>query len=170
MAYVPTDILVASVLLVLDDTGGLRRSSTWKNVSSHLGVYDYILPPSLNHSLFHHGVNYAETTINHHIKYPIYLLLSTDKLSLAHKYFSASITIVPEPKTYKKAAQHPEWVVAMQNESDALERKKTWELVELPPNKHCIGCKWVFKVKFKADGSIQRYKLVLWLKSTKKIV
>ena len=28
----------------------------------------------------------------------------------------------------------------------------------LPPSKVPIGCKWVYKVKLKADGSVERYK------------
>ena len=35
---------------------------------------------------------------------------------------------------------------------------KSWDLVELPPGKQVVGCKWIFKVKYKADGSIERYK------------
>jgi len=31
-------------------------------------------------------------------------------------------------------------------------------LTDLPPNKYVIGCKWVYKVKHKADGSVERYK------------
>lgn len=37
----------------------------------------------------------------------------------------------------------------------------TWTLVPLPPNKHCIGCKWVYRVKYKYDGTIERYKVRL---------
>jgi hypothetical protein len=34
----------------------------------------------------------------------------------------------------------------------------TWELVDLPEGKNLVGCKWIFKVKRKADGEIDRYK------------
>ena len=46
----------------------------------------------------------------------------------------------------------------MSEELMALMRHGTWVLVS--PPKHCnpIGCKWVFRVKRKADGSIDRFK------------
>jgi histone deacetylase 1/2 len=46
----------------------------------------------------------------------------------------------------------------MNSEFDALLRNQTWELV--PPSHHLnvIGCRWIFKIKRKADGSIKRYK------------
>ena len=34
----------------------------------------------------------------------------------------------------------------------------TWDLVDLPPNKFVVGCKWVYKIKTHADGSIDHYK------------
>jgi histone deacetylase 1/2 len=46
----------------------------------------------------------------------------------------------------------------MDTEFDALRLNNTWRLVELPRGHHIIGCKWVFKVKHKSDGTIDRYK------------
>jgi len=40
----------------------------------------------------------------------------------------------------------------------ALEQHKTWIVMNLPPNCTTIGCKWVYKLKHKAGGSIERYK------------
>ena len=46
----------------------------------------------------------------------------------------------------------------MNQEILALERNKTLSVVPLPHGKKAIGSKWVFKTKYKADGSLERYK------------
>ena len=40
----------------------------------------------------------------------------------------------------------------------ALKANHTWILNPLPLHKKIIGCKWVYKVKYKFDGSVERYK------------
>jgi len=52
----------------------------------------------------------------------------------------------------------------MTQEFDALHSNHTWDLVMLPPGKQAIGCRWVYKVKHKADGSIERFKARLVVK------
>ncbi|MCO5554453.1 hypothetical protein L7F22_007983 [Adiantum nelumboides] len=49
-------------------------------------------------------------------------------------------------------------MAAMQLELDSIEKNCTWELCDLPPGKNVIGTKWVYKLKHRADGSIERYK------------
>jgi hypothetical protein len=39
-----------------------------------------------------------------------------------------------------------------------LEKTHTWDLVDLPGGKFAMGCKWVYKIKTKSDGTIERYK------------
>lgn len=63
-----------------------------------------------------------------------------------------------EPRNFQEACKDPLWVEAMRAEIQALEDNRTWRLVTLPPRKLPIGCKWVFKIKHKVDGSIKRYK------------
>jgi hypothetical protein len=46
----------------------------------------------------------------------------------------------------------------MSAELQALHRTCTWEIVPLPSHVVPITCKWVYKLKTKADGSIERYK------------
>ena len=46
----------------------------------------------------------------------------------------------------------------MKEEIDALERNGTWTISSLPLGKTALGCKWVYKIKYKDDGSIEWYK------------
>jgi hypothetical protein len=55
----------------------------------------------------------------------------------------------------------------MQAEFDALIKNKTWRLVPPSKGKNIIDCKWVFKIKRKSDGSIERYKARLVAKGFK---
>ncbi|XP_070044864.1 uncharacterized mitochondrial protein AtMg00820-like [Nicotiana tomentosiformis] len=63
-----------------------------------------------------------------------------------------------EPSSYEEAAINLAWQVAMTKEFEALHVNHTWDLVPLPAGKKVIGCRWVYKVKHKADGSIERFK------------
>ncbi|CAL8151504.1 unnamed protein product [Prunus armeniaca] len=53
---------------------------------------------------------------------------------------------------------NPKWMDAMNVEMDALNKNKTWDLVPLPQGKKVVRCRWVFILKHKADGYIDRYK------------
>ena len=46
----------------------------------------------------------------------------------------------------------------MNEDMEALEKNRTWELVQLLAGKKVMGCKWVYTVKYRANGSIERYK------------
>jgi hypothetical protein len=72
----------------------------------------------------------------------------------------AGVAIV-EPTTYQEASGLLEWQLAMVDELAALACTGTWDIVPLPSHVVPITCKWVFKVKTKSDGSIERYKACL---------
>ena len=46
----------------------------------------------------------------------------------------------------------------MNEELDALYKNNTWDMVDLPPGQSVVGCRWVYKIKTKADGFVERYK------------
>ena len=46
----------------------------------------------------------------------------------------------------------------MKEKLDPLSKKHTWDLVTLPPRKSVVGCKWIYKIKTRSDGSIECYK------------
>ncbi|GJX98097.1 retrotransposon protein, putative, ty1-copia subclass [Tanacetum coccineum] len=62
------------------------------------------------------------------------------------------------PKSYSQVAKDLRWIDAMNKELKALEENKTWTLTLLPPNKKAVGYKWVYKIKFHSDGTMERYK------------
>ena len=46
----------------------------------------------------------------------------------------------------------------MSAELGSLEQNDTWSLTTLPQGKHAIRCKWVYKNKYRVDGTIEQYK------------
>ena len=49
----------------------------------------------------------------------------------------------------------------MNEEMKSLHKNETWELVECPLGNKPVGCRWIYTVKYKADGSIERFKVRL---------
>ncbi|XP_074304926.1 uncharacterized protein LOC141639776 [Silene latifolia] len=74
-----------------------------------------------------------------------------------------------EPSTFSQAKDDPHSQQAMDKELATLEENKTWELTSLPPGKKAIGEKWVYKIKFNPDGSVERYKARLVAKGYSQI-
>lgn len=46
----------------------------------------------------------------------------------------------------------------MMEELSALEENGTWSVVPLPHGKHAIGCRWVYKIKYASNGTVDRHK------------
>lgn len=66
-----------------------------------------------------------------------------------------------DPKTLAQAqprSDWPYWQEAMDREIATLEKAGTWSTVLRPTDKNIVGSKWVFRVKRKADGSVDKYK------------
>jgi len=49
----------------------------------------------------------------------------------------------------------------MKGEIQALETNGTWTVIHLPLGKKALGYKWVYKIKHKSKGSVERFKA--WL-------
>lgn len=70
-------------------------------------------------------------------------------------------TLEGEPENIEEAQSRedwPQWKEAMNREISSLEENKTWEIVTKPDNAKIIKSKWVFTLKHKPDGTIDRYK------------
>ncbi|KAF5822598.1 putative RNA-directed DNA polymerase [Helianthus annuus] len=115
---------------------GLRRSS--RNVSFPKKFQDFVLSGNVKYDI-NKVVNYA--------------CLSAENVSFISKLSKST-----EPSCYNEASKDSKWVEAMNLEMEALMRNNTWELVDLPSGRKPIGCKWVYKIKYRSNGEIERYK------------
>ena len=63
-----------------------------------------------------------------------------------------------ESQIFKEAMQDDSWREAMDKEISPIEKNRTWELLDLSEGKDMIRLTWVYKTKYKEDGTIQKYK------------
>ncbi|RDY11919.1 Copia protein, partial [Mucuna pruriens] len=63
-------------------------------------------------------------------------------------------TLVPEQVQMfelDEALKDENWVQAMKEEMEALEKNSTWEIVGIPKDKRVVSCRWIYIVKCKGD-------------------
>jgi len=58
----------------------------------------------------------------------------------------------------QEALSSHSWFQVMKDEYTTLLSNHTWSLTHLSAGAKVVGCKWIFKNKFHADGSFQRHK------------
>jgi hypothetical protein len=98
------------------------------------------------------------------VKYPVQRL-TYDGFVAHHYAYMVRVIQEVEPTCFEQAVGNSKWDNAMDEEMAALDANVIWELEDLPKDKKAIGCKWVYKVKHNADGSVSRYKARLVVKA-----
>lgn len=81
--------------------------------------------------------------------------------SCVHMALCAEQFVDDDPITIEEAKHRtdwPEWKKAIESEYGSLLKSNTWTVCELPKGRSAISNKWVFKLKRKADGSVDKYK------------
>ena len=102
-----------------------------------------------------------EPELSTKVKYPMSNYVSTHRLSESNKSFVNQLSTVAIPNSVQEALADPRWKAAMNEEMKSLQKNETWELVECPLEKKPVGCRWIYTEKYKADGSIERFKVRL---------
>ncbi|RVW64174.1 Retrovirus-related Pol polyprotein from transposon RE1 [Vitis vinifera] len=90
--------------------------------------------------------------------HPIGNYVTYEGLSPSYRAFATSLDDTQVPNTIQEALKISEWKKVVQDEIDALEKNGTWTITDLPVGKRLVGCKWIFTIKYKADGSVERFK------------
>ncbi|KAG7559405.1 Integrase catalytic core [Arabidopsis thaliana x Arabidopsis arenosa] len=92
------------------------------------------------------------------VAHPIQAVCTIAHFPEEHQVFLGQIDQHWIPQTYEEAIQHQVWRDAIAAERQAMEHNHTWEEVELPRGKKAVTSKWVFTIKYKSNGDIERYK------------
>jgi hypothetical protein len=79
------------------------------------------------------------------VRYPLPRALLAESALIEPAYFSTTVKV-------------NEWRTSMQVEFNALLKNQTWTLVPSSAANNVVGCKWIFKLKRKADGTIEHHK------------
>nr|XP_016509203.1 PREDICTED: uncharacterized protein LOC107826699 [Nicotiana tabacum] len=141
-----------------------RPSRTLK-VPTYLKDYNYSFPKlQTSHLNSPSSSNQSTTSLSFNVSIPNAQCVSLNALSSDSQQLIKNILHGTEPCSYEEAAADPAWQTAMNQEFEALYANHTWSLVPFPVGKRTIGCKWVYKVKYKVDGSIERFKARLVVK------
>ncbi|XP_019233911.1 PREDICTED: uncharacterized protein LOC109214451 [Nicotiana attenuata] len=138
----------------------LRKSNRSHQTPAYLRDYVYQLPSSsAQHSTVtqHFSPSLKALFSNHHH-------ITPDVLSTESQHLMLNVCHDSEPSSYEEAALNPAWQAAMTQEFEELHANHTWDLVPLQAGKQAICCKWVYKIKHRADGSIERFKARLVVK------
>ncbi|KAM1006094.1 hypothetical protein PS2_002853 [Malus domestica] len=98
------------------------------------------------------------------VLYPLSSYVFTNHLSESNKSFVHQLSTVSIPNNVHEALADPCWQAAMNEELKSLKKNATWEITDLPAGKKPVGCKWVYTIKYKANGMMDRFKARLVVK------
>ena len=108
--------------------------------------------------------NYNDFVVASKVKYGLEKYVNYSNLDSANYCFTTQLNKLSEPQSFFVASKYPYWIDAMNDEIEALNKNDTYEICELPPGRKAIGNKWVWKIKFKSNGEVDRYKARLVVK------
>ena len=95
------------------------------------------------------------------VRYLMSNYVSNHRLSKSNKSFVHQLSIVVISNSVQEALADPRWKATINEEIKSLQKNETWELVDCPPRKKLVGCRWNYTVKYNADGNIEQYKVIM---------
>ena len=155
---IPTTYTDSIPAPILDSIPSLRKSTRISKAPDYLQDYKC---SNVVHDQFDHSnlaFKSGSTSSMSGTRYPLSDYLDSFGLSPSYAHFCSLIIAIYEPKSYSEVVKDPKWQNAMADEIATSESNQTWTITSLPPHKKAIGYKWVYRVKYKADGTVERYK------------
>ncbi|KAB2614533.1 hypothetical protein D8674_039240 [Pyrus ussuriensis x Pyrus communis] len=120
-----------------------NQASSNKTNTSAENEYLHSIAPEESFYEFHPPAR-LQDFVTYKPRHPLSNYMSYHKLSPKHTAFLCTISEHVEPQSFQEANQSPVWQQAI--------------IEKLPKGKKTVGCRWIYKVKFNSDGSIERHK------------
>lgn len=103
------------------------------------------------------------------VPYPLANYVTCANFAVKHRAFLVTIDAEVDPANFSEAVKDQRWCDAMSQEIRALEENETWKLVSLPRAKRAMGYKWVYRIKYKSDGTVERRLVILGTTNSKEL-
>ena len=94
-------------------------------------------------------------------------MITLDDVSVNEDIVNFALFANCDPIVYEETARDDCWVKVMEEEIHAIEKNDTWKFTSIPTGKNAIRVEWVYKIKFKSSGEVDRYKARLVVKGYK---
>ncbi|GKD49498.1 ribonuclease H-like domain-containing protein [Tanacetum coccineum] len=98
------------------------------------------------------------------VKYGVERVVNYANLNHDNYCFVSALNKSVEPTCYEEVILDSNWIDARNAEIEAVNENHTWVIVDLLANRKAIGNKWIYKIKYKSSGNIDRYKAKLVVK------
>ncbi|PKU80787.1 Retrovirus-related Pol polyprotein from transposon TNT 1-94 [Dendrobium catenatum] len=154
---IPPALLLPNSVLIPSSHQSSNKNQTLPNVSSIPVTQNSSPLPTSSCPVFNDSIT---------IPAPVHHLMVTrmrtgslkpiQRMNLTHHTTVSNLSFTPT--CYTEAIKYPEWRSAMAAEFFALQRQGTWSLIPRPSSNPVIGCKWTYRLKYHADGSIAKHK------------
>lgn len=165
---IPQDMSIPNKPISPDEASVTHNNldQSYPNTSSNIPIRksQRISKPPAHLRDFHcHLLTHSNQSISHSLHH-IEQYVSYNNLSPSHRNFVLNVSSHFELQFFHQAVKIPHWRDAMKLELEAMVLNQTSSIVPLPPGKHLVGCRWIYKNKYKADGSLERHKARLVVK------
>ena len=92
------------------------------------------------------------------VEHPSQAVCSFAEFPEEHMVFMCNLDENEIPRSYEEAMKHKVWRDSVGDERDAMIRNDTWYESELPKGKKAVSSRWIFTIKYLANGEIDRRK------------
>ncbi|KAL0641299.1 hypothetical protein Bca4012_102867 [Brassica carinata] len=136
-------------------------SETETEVQAEVQTEEQVQPLRRSTRIKRDASNWVNTRVYynaHAVEHPSQAVCSFAEYPEEHMVFMCNLDENEIPRSYEEAMKHKVWRDSVGDERDAMIRNDTWYESELPKGKKAVSSRWIFTIKYLANGEIDRRK------------